>query len=82
MEQEKQDTLGNPEQNGNPLGSHELTLSEEAAFLIRLVFEEFEELLSDYPHHAAYCFASITPSGGYSRRPLTLRTAARDVALD
>lgn len=60
MEQEKQDILGNSEQNGNPLGSHELTLSEEAAFLIRLVFEEFEELLSDYPHHAAYCFASIT----------------------
>ena len=61
MEHEKQngDNFGNPEQNGNPLGSHELTLSEEAAFLIQLIFEEFEELLNDYPHHAAYCFASI-----------------------
>ena len=37
----------------------ELTLSDEAAFLIGLVFEEFEDLLNDYPHHAAYCFSSI-----------------------
>ena len=48
-----------PEQNGNHLDIEELTLSEEAAFLIQLIFEEFEELLNDYPHHAAYCFASI-----------------------
>ena len=51
--------FGEPGQNGNHLNIEELTLSEEAAFLIRLVFEEFEELLNDYPHHAAYCFASI-----------------------
>ena len=62
MEQEKQnrDNFGDLGQNGNHLDIGELTLSEEATFLIRLVFEEFEELLSDYPHHAAYCFASIT----------------------
>ena len=60
MAQENQNNFGHPEQNGNDLGTQELTLSEEATFLIRLVFEEFEELLSDYPHHAAYCFASIT----------------------
>ena len=60
MAQENQNNFGHPEQNGNDLGPQELTLSEEATFLIRLVFEEFEELLSDYPHHAAYCFASIT----------------------
>ena len=51
--------FGEPGQNGNHLDIEELTLSEEAAFLIRLIFEEFEELLNDYPHHAAYCFASI-----------------------
>ena len=51
--------FGEPGQNGNHLDIEELTLSEEAAFLIQLIFEEFEELLNDYPHHAAYCFASI-----------------------
>ena len=61
MKHEKQngDYFGEPEQNGNHLDIEELTLSEEAAFLIQLIFEEFEELLNDYPHHAAYCFASI-----------------------
>ena len=53
------DNFSKPEQNGNPLEIEELTLSEEAALLIQLIFEEFEELLNDYPHHAAYCFASI-----------------------
>ena len=61
MEHEKQNgnNANDPEQNGNHLDIEELTLSEEAAFLIQLIFEEFEELLNDYPHHAAYCFASI-----------------------
>ena len=61
MKQEKQNGhfFSEPEQNGNHLDIEELTLSEEAAFLIHLIFEEFEELLNDYPHHAAYCFASI-----------------------
>ncbi|MDE0400174.1 MAG: hypothetical protein OXL96_20450 [Candidatus Poribacteria bacterium] len=61
MEKKKQNrnNFGDPGQNGNPLDIGELTLSEEAAFLIQLIFEEFEELLNDYPHHAAYCFASI-----------------------
>ena len=48
------------EQNGNPLNSDEPTLSEEATLLIQIIFEEFEETLVNYPHHAAYCFASIT----------------------
>ena len=61
MKHEKQNgnNANDPEQNGNHLDIEELTLSEEAAFLIQLIFEEFEELLNDYPHHAAYCFASI-----------------------
>ena len=61
MKQENQNrnNFGNSEQNGNGSVSDELTLSEEAASLIHLIFEEFEELLNDYPHHAAYCFASI-----------------------
>ncbi len=61
MEHEKQngDNFGDPEQNGDHLDAEELTLQEEAGFLIQLIFEEFEELLNDYPHHAAYCFASI-----------------------
>ena len=61
MKQEKQNgaNFSDPGQNGNHLDIEELTLSEEAAFLIQLIFEEFEELLNDYPHHAAYCFASI-----------------------
>lgn len=61
MKQKKQnvDFFSEPEQNGNHLDIEELTLSEEAALLIQLIFEEFEELLNDYPHHAAYCFASI-----------------------
>lgn len=61
MEQEKQNgnNFDDIEQNGNHLDVEELTLPEEAGFLIQLIFEEFEELLNDYPHHAAYCFASI-----------------------
>ncbi len=56
----KKRNQGNSEQNGNPSASDELTLSEEAGFLIQIAFEEFEEIIMNYPHHAAYCFASIT----------------------
>ena len=59
QKRQNQDPFGTSEQNGNGSVSDELTLSEEAALLIQLIFEEFEELLNDYPHHAAYCFASI-----------------------
>ena len=52
--------FGEPGQNGNHLDIEEWTLLEEATFLIQLIFEEFEELISNYPHHAAYCLASIT----------------------
>ncbi len=48
------------QQNGNSAVSDELTLAEEAGFLIHIAFEEFEEIIINYPHHAAYCFASIT----------------------
>lgn len=48
------------QQNGNSAVSDELTLAEEAGFLIHVAFEEFEEIIINYPHHAAYCFASIT----------------------
>lgn len=37
-----------------------MTPPEEAAFLIRFAFEECEEIIMNYPHHAAYCFAAIT----------------------
>ena len=60
QEQRNQDNFGSPEQNGNHSDLEELTPPEEAAFLIQLIFEEFEEILMNYPHHAAYCFASIT----------------------
>ena len=59
-ERQNRNPFGEPGQNGNHLDIEELTLSEEAAFLIQLIFEEFEELIVNYPHHAAYCFASIT----------------------
>lgn len=59
-----QNNFREPGQNGNPLDIEELTLPEEAVFLIQLIFEEFEELIVDYPHHAAYCFASITHLAG------------------
>ena len=55
-----QDNFGNSEQNGNPPVPEELTLPEEAIFLIQLIFEEFEEIIINYPHHAGYCLASIT----------------------
>jgi hypothetical protein len=55
-----QGNFDNLEQNGNPPGTDELTLAEEAGFLIQIAFEEFEEIIINYPHHAAYCFASIT----------------------
>ena len=55
--------IGDPEQNGSPLGE-DLTPPEEAAFLIRFAFEEFEEIIMNYPHHAAYCFAAITRLAG------------------
>lgn len=62
MKKKKQDqsSFGNSEQNGNSSVSDELTLAEEARFLIQIAFEEFEEIIINYPHHAAYCFASIT----------------------
>ena len=68
MEYKKQNgnNFGQPEQNGNPLDIEEMTLSEEAALLIRLIFEQngeddgFKGILMNYPHHAAYCFAAIT----------------------
>lgn len=62
MKQKKQNqgNFGNSEQNGNSSVSDELTLAEEAGFLIQIAFEEFEEIIINYPHHAAYCFASIT----------------------
>lgn len=67
MEYKKQNgnNFAEPGQNGNPL-EEEWTLSEEAALLIRIVFEEgseeggFKDILMNYPHHAAYCFAAIT----------------------
>ena len=62
MGQERRDksNFSDPEQNGNHPDLEELTPPEEASLLIQLVFEEFEEVLTNYPHHAAYCFASIT----------------------
>ena len=57
---QNQSSLDNSEQNGNPPVSDALTLPEEAMFLIQLIFEEFEEILINYPHHAGYCLASIT----------------------
>ena len=62
MKQKKrnQGNFDNSEQNGNSSVSDELTLAEEAGFLIQIAFEEFEEIVINYPHHAAYCFASIT----------------------
>ena len=56
----KQGNFDNSEQNDSPAVSDELTLAEEAGFLIHIAFEEFEEIIINYPHHAAYCFASIT----------------------
>ena len=62
MKQKKQnqDNFDPSQQNGNSSVSDELTLAEEATFLIQLIFEEFEEIIINYPHHAAYCLASIT----------------------
>ncbi|MDE0010256.1 MAG: hypothetical protein OXU36_03885 [Candidatus Poribacteria bacterium] len=60
MAQEPRINIDSLEQNGNHLDLKELTPPEEAAFLIRFAFEEFEEIIMNYPHHAAYCFASIT----------------------
>ena len=62
MTQETQDqtNLGNSEQNGNHPTQETPTVLGEATSLIQLIFEEFEETLINYPHHAAYCFASIT----------------------
>lgn len=57
---QNQGNFDNSEQNGSPAVSDELTLAEEAGFLIQIAFEEFEEIIINYPHHAAYCFASIT----------------------
>lgn len=51
-------------QNGNHSDFEELTPPEEASLLIQLVFEEFEDVLINYPHHVAYCFAAITRLAG------------------
>ena len=69
MGQERRDKINfdTTEHNGNPLDLGELTPPEEAAFLIRFAFEEFEEIIMNYPHHAAYCFAAITQLAGPNR---------------
>ena len=64
MAQEPRINIDSSEQNGNHLDLKELTLPEEAAFLIRFAFEEFEEIIMNYPHHTAYCFAAITRLAG------------------
>lgn len=54
-------SFGEPEHNGNHADALEdLSLPEEAAFLIQLAFEELEDVLVDYPHHGTFCFAAIT----------------------
>ena len=60
MRKKNQGNFGDLGQNGNPSIPDELTLPEEATFLIQLIFEEFEEIIINYPHHAGYCLASIT----------------------
>ena len=55
-----QSNLDGSKQNSNHPVPEVPTPSEEATFLIQLTFEEFEEIIINYPHHAAYCFASIT----------------------
>ena len=60
MKKKNQSNFSDLGQNGNPPTPDELTLSEEATFLIQLIFEEFEEIIINYPHHAGYCLASIT----------------------
>ncbi len=77
-----QGNSGNSEQNGNPSDSDELTLPEEAGFLIQIAFEEFEEIIINYPHHAAYCFASITRLVDTTEKSVALRTAVGNVAVD
>ncbi len=60
QEQRHQGNFDNSEHNGNPQAAGELTLPEEAEVLIHLALEELVDILVDYPHHATYCFASIT----------------------
>ena len=54
-----------PGQNGNPV-EEEWTLLDEASLLIHLILEQddeddgFQDILMNYPHHAAYCLAAIT----------------------
>ncbi len=67
MAQEPRINIDSPEQNGNHLDLEELTPPEEAAFLIRFAFEEFEEIIMNYPHHAAYAFAAISQLAGTNK---------------
>ena len=65
-------------QNGNHSDLAELTPPEEAAFLIRFAFEEFDEIIMNYPHHSAYCFAAITRLAGTSEN---LSNRARRIGM-
>ena len=67
MAQEPRINIDSSEQNGNHLDLEELTPPEEAAFLIRFAFEEFEEIIMNYPHHTAYCFAAISQLAGTNK---------------
>jgi len=67
MAQEPRISIDSSEHNGNHLDLKKLTPPEEAAFLIRFAFEEFEEITMSYPHHAAYCFAAITQLAGTNK---------------
>ena len=78
QEPRNQDDLGGPEQNGNHLDLGEPTPPEEAALLLRFAFEEFEEIVINYPHHAAYCFAAITRLAGTNE---DLSTFARRLGM-
>ncbi len=67
MAQEPRINIDSLEQNGNHLDIEELTPPEEAAFLICFAFEKLEEIIMNYPHHAAYCFAAITHLAGTNK---------------
>ncbi|MDE0428035.1 MAG: hypothetical protein OXN25_24535 [Candidatus Poribacteria bacterium] len=78
MAQEPRINIDSPEQNGNHLELEGLTPPEEASLLIQLAFEEFEEIIMSYPHHAAYCFAAITRLAGTNEN---LSTFARRLGM-
>ena len=82
MAQEPRINIDSSEQNGNHLDLKELTLPEEAAFLIRFAFEEFEEVIMNLSPSCGLLFRGDHSTRRGKRGYFCLRASTWNVDMD